>query len=411
MSGLLPAIGGGAKLASLQVAAGALSGLVAMSGLIAAGVVPVRPEALAAKPLALIGCPDGGSVVAVAQPGEQMLVTARNADGSWLRVYVPAPVARDGWVPATSVELLADGSGLPVAGCSEVAAATGTPPIPTATLPPATPEPSVAATTATAAPTEKATAKPTPVPTPTPTPTPNVGPKFTAQPLAVVRTIDTNPIGSTTCTRPASTSIRAGVADPDGVSSVELWVRKPGASAYARIGRDFVKSGTTSWRAAISTKTDGLPTAGKLNFYAVASDAKGVKTKSKVGSLTITRCDSEADISGGLDLALLGPDLYLINLCTSSQQPIPWRLSVIDRDSLRTVKVSYVFTQDSGPKTSSGTVTLADVGGGYWEGSSATYEMQQWYGYNTVAWSVVTTDAYGGKTSRGHTDRVLSRYC
>ena len=78
MSGLLPALGGGAN-GVVSLAAGGLSGVVAMSALIATGVVAVGPPASAPQSLALVGCPGSGSVVAVAQPGDQMLVTGRNS--------------------------------------------------------------------------------------------------------------------------------------------------------------------------------------------------------------------------------------------------------------------------------------------------------------------------------------------
>src|SRR3989442_15257316 len=127
-----------------------------------------------------------------------MLVTAKSQDGSWLRVYVPGPTARDGWVPATSVALLADGTSLPVAACGGVKAEKGTPaPTGTPGIALASPTQSVASTPSaspTSKPTQKPTAKPTaapttapqtlsptkapPPPTRAPTPTPNVGPLF-----------------------------------------------------------------------------------------------------------------------------------------------------------------------------------------------------------------------------------------
>ena len=80
-----------------QLVVGGLSGIIATSVLIAAGIVglsdtPPPPP----SQLALVGCPGSGSVVAVAQPGEQMLVTGRSADGAWYRIYLPGPVAGEG---------------------------------------------------------------------------------------------------------------------------------------------------------------------------------------------------------------------------------------------------------------------------------------------------------------------------
>jgi hypothetical protein len=279
MSGLLPAVGGAAKLSIFQVAAGALSGLVAMSGLIAAGIVPGRPQALAAKPLALVGCPGGGSVVAVAQPGEQMLVTGRNVDGSWLRVYVPAPASQDGWVPATSVELLADGSSLPVAGCGEVAPATGTPgPTATATL--ANPSASPTAT-------PRSTAKPTPTPAPTPTPTlvptamPNPGPVL-ANLRASTGTIYYAVAGSPCVPSPTSTTITVSATDPQGVATVSIYWRYSGSGTYAH--KPMTKSGRT-WSAPLATGGgDNLRKTGSVQYYVIAVDGDGAQTRSPSGT-------------------------------------------------------------------------------------------------------------------------------
>ncbi len=61
MSGLLPALGGGAN-SIVSLAAGGLSGVVAMSALIATGVVAVGPPAAGPQAQALTGCPGSGSV-------------------------------------------------------------------------------------------------------------------------------------------------------------------------------------------------------------------------------------------------------------------------------------------------------------------------------------------------------------
>jgi len=187
MSGLLPALGGGAGNV-IQLAAGGLSGVLAMGALIASGVVAVDPGPSPSEgslSLSILRCLDEGSVVAVAQPGDQMWVTGRSADGAYLRVYVPGPIG-DGWVPASTVNLLADGTALPVVACSD---GPGASPSPSASEPsvPATLSPSASAgptpgptpitapaptPTATPAPNPTPTASPTPRPLPTPPPTP-----------------------------------------------------------------------------------------------------------------------------------------------------------------------------------------------------------------------------------------------
>ena len=169
--------------------------------------------------------------------------------------------------------------------------------------------------------------------------------------------------------------------------------------AYARLGHDFTKSGATSWRATINTKADGLPTAGKLSFYAVASDAKGVKSKSKVGSLTITRCDSEATIAGGLPGSVF---------TFSDTWRVPWSFNITDVDGLKTVRVSYVLRNAAGVTFLTGSVYLTNTEGDTWSGYSASFDAYPYsYQWDTAAYTVTTTDDYGGKTSFSKAENFL----
>jgi hypothetical protein len=183
MSGLLPALGGGASNV-IQLAAGGLSGVLAMGALIASGVVAVHPAPSApiggSDALGLLGCPGAGSVVAIAQPGDRMLVTGRSADGAYLRVYVPGPAGNDGWAPATMMVLLADGRDLPVVACPQMpdrpaAASTSPSTVPATFSPSESPSPAPSAPP-TASPTPKPIVAPTPTPAPTPAPAPTTTP-------------------------------------------------------------------------------------------------------------------------------------------------------------------------------------------------------------------------------------------
>jgi hypothetical protein len=134
---------------ALPVAAGGLAGVVTMSALIAGGVVSTAPAIPApavtgSGNLPVWGCLGTGSILAVARPNEKMLVTARNVDGRWYQVYVPGPVGQRGWVDAASIELLADGLGLPIDGCPSLAQSS---PAATPTTPSANPTVSATATT------------------------------------------------------------------------------------------------------------------------------------------------------------------------------------------------------------------------------------------------------------------------
>jgi hypothetical protein len=370
-----------------QVALGSLTGIVATSALVAAGVMPphhVPPPS--PGPLALVRCPGSGPVIAVAQPGEQMLVTGRSADGAWFRIYVPGPIAGEGWVRSGSIELLADGSALPVGSCGDVAAATTIPatPTPTPTLEPATPIATPQSRIATPSPTTVA-------PTASAAATPNVGPVFSAQPAASRATIAFRPLGTGNC--PTAASITAAATDSDGVAQVQLWVKKPGAASFARLSHDFVRAGT-KWSNSIDAAKDGVTVAGTLSFYAVAIDAKGASTTSKAKSITVVRCDTEASINGGIDFDLNSQGQYEI-FCE-----LRWLFVVADGDGVTGVTLTYVDPPGSAARS----ITLNRVAGtvGSWTGRSIVVP----HGVSTVAWTVRSTDRFGGTTTLSRTDVV-----
>lgn len=437
MSGLLPALGGGGGPGGLsglmtthavQLVAGGLSGVLAMSAAIATGVMPVGAGSGGPSTLALVGCPGSGSVVAVARPGDQMLVTAKSADGSWLRVYVPGPAAREGWAPAGSLELLGDGSSLPVAACGQVAAATSGPGAsPTAV--PATISPTVAATASAgpaASPTTKATPKPTAAPTPTtdgvpppttgptakppptlaPTATPNVGPVFTSGPTSSAPTTYADPSGDGDCWGlPRRITITVKVGDPDGVSGVQLFVKKPDATAYALL-RSFSYR-TTYWQTFIDATYDRIRVGGTMSFYAVATDGTGLKTTSKTGSVAVRQCDTDATITGGIDLDINADGNYYIPGDKCNGGPVPWYFSISDPDgSVSSAVLSLTLSATGWPTTQQTVVLHRLIIPTRWTGSSTTYK-------NAAArndWVLTTTDVTGGTTVITGSARVQCIY-
>ena len=119
----------------------------------------------------------------------------------------------------------------------------------------------------------------------------NTGPKFT--PLTATPTsIITDPLGAG-CSGSTLTSFQARATDVDGVKSIRLYFRKPGASSYS--SRAFSKDGTT-WYNYINTvsSVDNIARSGTISWYAVATDGKGATTKSPVKTINVKRCDSEA---------------------------------------------------------------------------------------------------------------------
>jgi hypothetical protein len=260
--------------------------------------------------------------------------------------------------------------------------------------------PATATPTATA--TATATAKPTPTPTaeptatPTPTPTPNLGPRFTTQPYSDVAIVNTNPLGTGICAYALGTGLTTKVSDANGVSAIQLWVRKPGASTYKRFAHDFTNNGAT-WNNFINAKDDGVTIAGTLSWYAVAIDGAGAKTKSTVRSLKIVRCDTEAEIGGGITTPFtFSGTIYVATYEYGSQYYVPWSFAVADPDGLTKATLTYTLRDPSGVTIKAGTIALANTGSA-WYGRSQTFDANtNAYKLNTATWRLVTTDKFGG---------------
>jgi hypothetical protein len=413
VSGLLPALGGGTGGVT-QVAAGGLSGILAMSALIATSVVAVNPPPAPVQgDLVVSSCMDEGPL-GVAKPGDKLWVTGRSVDGLFLRVHVPGPIG-EGWVPAAHVMLLA-GDPIPVAGCGKVASATGTPG-PTAVPASATP---TAGPSATPTPNVKPTAKPTIPPTQTaptakPTPTPNVGPVFSLNPPeAGPARIGTNPLGTGNCgTSGVMAGLKTAATDPDGIAAIQLWIQKPGSSSFVLLNHGFSKDGTY-WYAWIDTAKDKITVVGTLSYRAVAVDTKGVTTASSTGSLEIFRCDTEATISGGINKTQNGDGSYSFSSCSS--YTIPWRYYFADPDGLTGATITYAMAHVN-KTTLRGSVKLTRLNRSLFWVASATIP-SSYFGTNTLSWTVTTTDKYatptsrsGGRTSQSRTFTVYLDSC
>lgn len=408
MSGLLPALGGGAGNV-IPLAAGGLSGVLAMSALIASSVVAVHPSPPPVPTnLVVSSCLGDGPAIGVAKPGDQLWVTGKSADGTYLRVHVPGPIG-EGWVLAENVTLLATDA-IPVAACVQVAQATGTPgptavpatATPTAgpaatAKPTATPTPKPTARPTVAAPTQppRPTARPTATPTASPSPTPNLGPVFTINPpRKSLTTVGSNPLGTGTCIYPQIVQITTAAEDPDGVASIQLWVQRPGSRTYARLSHDFTKKDI--WYNTISTANDKVVTVGTLFYRAVAIDTKGVSTTSSSGSLNVRRCDTEATISGGIN-ATPSNGIYYFYSCGT--YTIPWRYFLSDKDGLTGATISYSLfhpTLSTYRRTVTMTHLLRSL---YWVGSASI--PNSYGGATSLSWTITTTDSYATKGSGG----------
>jgi hypothetical protein len=275
----LGALGGGGLLAGQSLAvlgagllAGATAGgLLVASGAVAPGAAPREANGGGGPGLELVPCPDRGPVIGTIPRNQQVLVTAKSADGGWLQLYWPAPGIERAWTKTGPLKLDGDAASLPVAGCE--AAATPSP----RPTPEPTPSPAVVATptteptpTPSPTPTPAPTASPTPTakPTPSPTPKPNVAPK--ASGLKASRTAISYDRGAYCVSAPKSTTISIAASDADGIASVTLFFRRPGSTTFVQKPMVLSKG---RYAATLDTTADKLSRAGDVRYYVVVRDA------------------------------------------------------------------------------------------------------------------------------------------
>jgi hypothetical protein len=333
-----PALGsGGGGLGSIlgahgltAVGLGGLSGIVAMGGLIAAGIVQVHPRSpVAPDPnlLALVTCPGSGAVITNAKPGDRMLLTGRSPDGSWVQVYIPGPVSH-GWAPKSLLTIDGDPATLPEVDCGQVALISPSPEI-TAT-------PSVE-------PSESASPSATPTPTqsPKPTPRPNSGPQLAAltASTAVIRYPVVSP-GYSCTLGPTSVHVSVSATDSDGVASVVLWYRKPGASTYRH--RTMSKGTGSSYSASISVTSDGLTKSGSLTWYVVATDADAQprETRSADRMVAIKRCNRPPVFS---DFGFSGINVQIVGGPACGKTSVSVAVYIVDPENDKVTSVRFFY--------------------------------------------------------------------
>jgi hypothetical protein len=169
------------------LAAGVATGIGVGAVGVGTGAIPVTDPA--PRLVALYECPDSARVVMNLPGNQNVLVTARTADGAWLQIYIGEAAAERGWARAASLQLKAAPDTLPIEDCtpeatseptlepptvlpspvaSEAPFSAGPSGVPATELPPA-PSPTPSRT-------PSPTKTPGPTKTPTPTPTPLTGP-------------------------------------------------------------------------------------------------------------------------------------------------------------------------------------------------------------------------------------------
>lgn len=265
------------------LAAGLAAGVAVGAVGVGTGAIPVVDPA--PRNVSLFECPGSGRIVTSIRPNQNVLVTARSADGQWLQIYVGEAAVDRGWAPATVLDLTAAPDALPVEDCTPQSTDAPLPttleppsqlpsiepsPDPSASLAPsgvpATVGPSVAAT-----PTPAATTVATPTPTPGPTPP---GPYFSDL------TIYDPPRDPSTgnyifyppgC--PAELFTHAGmtvvITDPDGVGAVFLYYQPSGAASWSSV--EMLDEGNDIYDAQIYS--DGSWGDGVISYYIKAYDS------------------------------------------------------------------------------------------------------------------------------------------
>ena len=280
---------GVASLGGPQVAAALVVGGVVVGGLggAYAGSRPSGQSVVPAGELAVYPCPNQGPALIAVKGGQKLLATGRTEDGTWLRIHYPLPGRTEAWVQSSPLKVDGAVASLPVAGCApEVAMA----PPDVAPMPPLT---AIQNNTPSPPPTPEPTPTPTPTPEPTPSPTPNAGPSLTSLTVSTKKiSYDTGAYCPNAVKR-VTFKVKAG--DTSGVNAVTLYWREPGASTFVQFGDDrsagTAASGT--WQVTLDTTADGITKAGKLAFYAVATDADGATRRIPNGgsnSITVAVC-------------------------------------------------------------------------------------------------------------------------
>jgi hypothetical protein len=193
---------------------------------------------------------------------------------------------------------------------------------------------------------------------------------------------------------PRRTTIKVEVGDPNGVSAVQLWVKKPGATAFAQLTHNFF-SHTSYWSTFIDAYYDHIYAGGTMSFYAVAIDGTGLKTTSKTGSVAVRQCDTDATITGGIQLDIDPDGAYRIPGDKCSGGPVPWYFSIRDPDgSVSSAVLSLTLSATSWPTTYQTVVLHRGSIPTHWTGNSTTYKNA---GVKTD-WVLTTTDVTGGTT-------------
>ena len=192
-----------------------------------------------------------------------------------------------------------------------------------------------------------------------------------------------------------ATNITAVVKDADGVDSVTLFFRRPGSTTWSSKPMDLTRTG--NWSANLDTLGDKItivsPPTDTLSWYIKAVDGKGKASQTKTASITIRRCDSEANFE------VVRPTGTTYPCTTSATIAIETWAGDPDQPEYG-LKVVFYWTL-SNPRTGdgpiSGKMTANVAKGTYYRGTTAAFDGGTFYAGALTVYAV-TTDKYNGTT-------------
>jgi hypothetical protein len=324
-AGVGKAVGGlgGPQVAALVIAGGLVVGAIG-GGIFAGG--GSSQGATSAATLSIYPCPEAGPALATVPSGQQFLVTGKNAEATWVRIYYPLPGRTEAWVTAGPLKFDGSLGSLLVVPCSPVEAGPGASVGPGASL------------------TALQDNSPSPPPpTVGPTTSPDGGPTLAR--LDFGTTIAGGP--QRYCQRtPRSVTISVRATDRTGIASVSLSYRKPGAADYATKPMSKVGASDT-WRATLATDPDGIAGPGSLRFFVTATDADAAPHTSRLParSIGVVDCANEGPVLASLRAA---PASVFTNTgaCQKSAKTTAITVDATDVDDVAGVTLHYRLPGD-----------------------------------------------------------------
>jgi hypothetical protein len=391
---------GGPQAAGAIVVGGLVVGAVG-GGAIASGVLGGGHTGTSGGTVGVYPCPNQGPALVTVAGGQQLLVTGRLADGSWLRIHLPSPGRSEGWIQATPLTVKGSIDSLPVVTCAAEAVVPPPDVVPLESL----------TAVVNATPTPEPTAPPSSAPTSGPTPTP--GPHVSIASLTPsTRTVSYDQAAYCP-TAPKKVTISVKAADSAGVTGVTLSWRGPSGGSFTQTPMTrtggTAKSGT--WQVTLDTTANGLTSAGSLAFYAVATDGAGTTARvptSGASSITVAIC---ANTGPTITAASSGGSTLFYDPLGAGCQPSTTNITAVVKDPDGVASVTLFYRRPGSVGWSSKPMDNQTIPGKWYAnldtlGDKITIPKS----LGTLSWYVKATDGKG-KSSQTSAKSTTIRRC